>query len=66
MNKIVAVKACKSCKRLVSEKICPGCGGRELTSDFEGYLFIIDASKSVFAQIIHASLKGEYALRVSK
>lgn len=66
MDKPVAFKACKNCKRLVSEKICPACGSQDLTSDFEGYLFIIDPSQSVFAQIIHASLKGEYALRILK
>lgn len=67
MHKSVTNKACKDCLRLVSGKnVCPVCGSQDLTSDFEGYLVIIDPSNSVFAQILHTNVKGEYALRISK
>jgi len=65
-EKKIAFKACKNCKRLVSEKVCSGCGGQEFTTDFEGYLVIIDPALSVFAQVVHVNLKGDYALRINK
>jgi len=56
-------KACKSCKRIVDEDICPVC--KEPTTQYwSGYLAIIDPEKSEIAKKMGIKLPGEYALKI--
>ena len=56
------LRACKVCRRITTERICPYCGG-ETSTDWHGYVFIINAKMSRIAKEMGAE-NGEYALRV--
>jgi DNA-directed RNA polymerase subunit E" len=56
------LKACKKCRRLTTEDRCPYCGG-EVSTDWHGYVFILNSKQSRIAQEMNAE-NGEYALRV--
>ncbi len=56
------LKACKVCRRITTKDECEYCGG-EVTTDWHGYVFILDSTKSRIAQEMGAE-NGEYALRV--
>ncbi len=56
------LKACRNCRAITTEDICPKCGG-ETTTEWQGYVFILDAEKSQIAKEMGAD-NGEYALRV--
>ncbi|ADD08378.1 transcription elongation factor subunit Spt4 [Candidatus Aciduliprofundum boonei] len=56
------LKACRNCRRITTEDICPTCGG-ETTTEWHGYVFILDKDKSKIAEAMGAD-NGEYALRV--
>ncbi len=59
------MKACRNCRYIPEDpdlEICPKCGG-ELTTEWHGYVFILDKDKSQIAQEMGAD-NGEYALRV--
>lgn len=57
--------ACKNCHRLIEEgkDLCPYCGG-ELSKNWKGYIYIVDAEKSEIAKSTGIKSKGEYAIRV--
>lgn len=56
------LRACKRCKRITTEDICPYCGG-ETTTEWHGYVFILNSKLSQIAKEMNAQ-DGEYALRV--
>ncbi|NPA75251.1 MAG: DNA-directed RNA polymerase subunit E [Euryarchaeota archaeon] len=56
------LKACKKCRRITTEDVCPYCGG-EVTTEWHGYVFIINSKQSRIAHEMNAE-NGEYALRV--
>jgi len=57
------MKACKNCLMLTEEEACPACGG-DLSSNWQGYVVIIDHSRSEIAQHMGISVNGRYALKV--
>ena len=57
------LKACKKCRYLTSEKICPICGG-ETSREWQGYLVIVDHTKSEIARKMGIENNGRYALKV--
>ena len=57
------MKACRKCHVLTNRNMCPYCG--EPTSDrWQGYLIVIDASKSQIAEKMKIKMSGKYALKV--
>ncbi len=59
-------KACIKCKMLVppDTKVCPNCGGRDFTTDWEGAVVIIDPEKSQVARTLGITKPGIYAIKV--
>lgn len=63
----MAAKACKNCKFVIdSGDVCPACKGTELTTNWKGFVIIVDPSKSEIAQKMDITIPGKYALRLSK
>lgn len=57
-------KACRECHRIVAGSTCPVCGSSSLSSDWSGYVVIIDASRSNIATKLNVDLPGRYVLKV--
>jgi len=57
------VQACRKCKRLTKEKMCPFCGSMDLTTSWKGSLIILD-TESEIAKMLDIKEKGRYALYV--
>lgn len=58
-----AVKACKECNFISDEDVCPRCGN-ETSKDWQGYVVIVDHTKSEIAKKMGIAANGRYALRV--
>lgn len=56
-------KACKECSFITDEDVCPRCGG-ETSRDWQGYVIIVDHTKSEIAKKMGVEANGRYALRV--
>ncbi|MBW2967975.1 DNA-directed RNA polymerase subunit E'' [Candidatus Woesearchaeota archaeon] len=56
-------KCCKKCKIFVDGSECPICKGTVFSTNWQGRIFISDASKSQIADKIGVTVKGEYALK---
>ena len=57
-------KVCKRCKLFVEGNVCPICKSNQFSLNWQGRLFIADASKSIIAEKIGITAKGEYAIKV--
>lgn len=58
------MKACKNCHMLTDEKDeCPNCGG-VLSKHWQGYLVILDYTKSEIAKKMNIKVNGKFALKV--
>ncbi|MEM0333235.1 MAG: transcription elongation factor subunit Spt4 [Candidatus Aenigmatarchaeota archaeon] len=57
------IMACRNCKFLTSEKICPNCGSTNLTSSWKGIIVVLD-SESQIAKTAGINKPGKYAVFV--
>jgi DNA-directed RNA polymerase subunit E" len=57
-------RACRMCKMISDENICPQCKGTELSDDFSGLLVILDPDDSLLAEKLDTNEKGNYALKI--
>ena len=57
-------KACKRCRYITTESVCPLCKSEELSNRFSGVLIVFSPEKSEIAKKLDIKLKGEYALIV--
>ncbi|MCX6649458.1 MAG: DNA-directed RNA polymerase subunit E'' [Candidatus Bathyarchaeota archaeon] len=57
-------KACRTCKIITTENVCPVCKGSELSEDFLGFVIILDPSKSQLAEKMSIKEAGRYALKI--
>jgi DNA-directed RNA polymerase subunit E" len=57
-------KACRVCKTITEEPICPKCKSVEFSEDFSGFVIILDASKSQLAEKMKIKEAGRYALKI--
>ncbi len=57
-------KVCKSCKLFVEGNNCPVCKGNQFSTNWQGRIFIADTNKSMIAQKMGITVKGEYAIKV--
>ncbi|AKG39112.1 MAG: transcription elongation factor subunit Spt4 [Infirmifilum sp.] len=60
------LKACTTCKALVQDEIevCPVCGGREFSDDWDGFVAIISLEDSSIAKLLKTPKPSMYALKV--
>jgi len=56
-------KACKHCSLITEEDVCPLCGN-PTSKDWQGYVIIIDHSKSEIAKRMGINVNGKFALKV--
>ncbi|MCD6461788.1 MAG: DNA-directed RNA polymerase, subunit E'' [Thermoplasmata archaeon] len=59
----IQYKACRKCNFLTEEDTCPRCGG-ETSREWQGYLYIVDYTKSDIAKAMGIEGNGRYALKV--
>ena len=55
--------ACRNCRRLTTEKVCPYCGSTNLTPSWKGMAIIIDPESEI-AKEMGVKEPGKYALFV--
>lgn len=61
------IKACKKCKRIIEKgSVCPVCQNTDLTTNWKGFVIIIDTEHSELAKKLGVEVPGKYALRLSK
>ncbi len=58
------LSVCRDCHRVVEGTNCSICGTNNLTTDWTGYLVIIDPENSEVAKRMNITLPGRYALKV--
>ena len=56
-------RACKRCSAVTEEAKCPLCGG-ETSKEWQGYVVILDHTKSEIARRMGIHVNGKFALRV--
>lgn len=57
-------KACRNCRLITTSDSCPSCGSSSLSSDWLGYVIILDPENSVIAKRLGITRSGKYALKV--
>ena len=57
-------KVCRVCHRVVSGQSCAICGSTNFSTDWSGYVIIIDPKHSQIARTMGLKLAGKYALKV--
>jgi len=58
------MKACRLCKIVTEESVCPVCKNSELSEDFQGFVIILNPGKSQLAQLMGIKEEGQYALKI--
>jgi len=56
-------KACKKCFHITDEDVCPLCGG-QTSKEWQGYVVVVDHTRSEIARKMGLNANGKYALRV--
>ncbi len=57
------LKACTHCSYITEEDVCPLCGSAT-SKDWQGYVVIIDHTKSEIANRMGIHVNGKFALKV--
>jgi len=57
-------RACRTCKVITDENVCPICKGTELSDDYSGLLIVLDPENSLLAEKLEAKEAGSYALKI--
>ena len=57
-------KVCRTCKIFVEGPSCPICKRNQFSDNWKGRLVIIDSQKSIIANNMDITVKGEYAIKV--
>jgi DNA-directed RNA polymerase subunit E" len=58
------VRACRNCKNISDENICPVCKGTEFSDDYSGLLIVLDPENSILAEKLDTTEEGQYALKI--
>ena len=60
------LQACRNCHKVLEadKTTCPECQGNALTTEWFGYMVIIDSSHSDVAKKMNIEYNGRYALKV--
>ncbi|MEE9509995.1 MAG: transcription elongation factor subunit Spt4 [Candidatus Bathyarchaeia archaeon] len=57
-------KACKNCKLIIADNLCPECKTMSASDDWIGEVIIFDSNTSKIAKTMTLEKPGRYALRV--
>lgn len=57
-------RACRTCKIITDENVCPICRSTDLSDDFSGLLVIMDPEGSQLAAKMKIKQEGRYALKI--
>ncbi|MFL2949761.1 MAG: transcription elongation factor subunit Spt4 [Candidatus Poseidoniaceae archaeon] len=59
--------ACTECHLILEDGVdmCPRCPSAKVSTDHQGYVIIMNASRSEIAKRLEVELPGKYALKVS-
>ena len=57
-------RACRNCKIIIEENICPICRGTDLSDDYSGLLVVLEPEGSQMAQQMEIKKEGRYALKI--
>ncbi|RLI09880.1 DNA-directed RNA polymerase subunit E'' [Candidatus Bathyarchaeota archaeon] len=57
-------RACRTCKIITEENVCPICKSTDLSDDFSGLLIILDPENSQLAKKMEIDREGRYALKI--
>lgn len=57
-------RACRTCKIITEENVCPICRGTDLSDDYSGILIVLDPEGSQLAEKMEIKREGRYALRI--
>ena len=57
-------KACKNCRLIISENLCPECNLKNFSDDWIGEVIMLDVNRSQIAKLIDLKKPGRYALLV--
>jgi DNA-directed RNA polymerase subunit E" len=57
-------RACRNCKIIIEENVCPICKGTDLSDDYSGLLIVVDPEGSQMAQKMEIKKEGRYALKI--
>ena len=64
--KMAREMACRKCKRVTTEKVCPGCKSSDLTPDWNGVVLVVNPADSKIADTLNITQKGKYAIKVTQ
>ena len=56
-------KACKTCRVITNEDVCPICKKSNFTNIIKGRVHILDFEHSKVAEVLEVKENGEYAIR---
>ena len=58
------MRACRTCKNISDQNICPICKGTEFSDDYSGLLVVLDPENSILAEKLKTEEAGNYALKI--
>ena len=56
--------ACRKCKCVTTEKVCPICTSSDMTPDWNGVVLVVDPTNSEISKTLGITKKGKYAIKV--
>jgi DNA-directed RNA polymerase subunit E" len=57
-------RACRTCKIITDDNVCPICRSTDLSEDYSGLLVVLDPENSQLAKKLEIEKEGRYALRI--
>lgn len=57
-------RACRACKIVTEENVCPICKSTDLSDDYSGLLIVLNPEGSQLAQKMEIKQEGHYALKI--
>jgi len=58
------MRACRHCKNINDETVCPVCKNTEFSDDYSGLLVVVDPENSILAEKLDTKEQGNYALKI--
>jgi len=58
------MRACRHCKNINDETVCPVCKNTEFSDDYSGLLVVVDPENSILAEKLNTKEQGNYALKI--
>jgi DNA-directed RNA polymerase subunit E" len=58
------MRACRHCKNINENTVCPVCKNTEFSDDYSGLLVVVDPENSILAEKLDTKEQGNYALKI--